>query len=167
MFKYNVVKNLELKNFYISIFFGLSKAFDCINFDLLFEKFHRLNFSLLSIKWIESYIKNRNQVVDLNEVQSKPLIKSRGVPQGSILGPLLFILFINNFPINNNKYDTLIYPDDILISFPITNDNYEQINNDINNELKSFNNWFKSNYLMVNTNKIYYTVFKTLILISI
>ena len=75
MFKYNIVKNLELKNFYISIFF------DCINFDLLFEKLHRLNFSLLSIKWIESYRKNRNQVVDLNGVQSKPLIKSRGVPQ--------------------------------------------------------------------------------------
>ena len=78
MFKYNIVKNFELKNFYISIFFAF------INFDLLFENLHRLNFSLLSIEWIESYIKNRNQVVGLNGVQSKPLIKSRGVPQGLI-----------------------------------------------------------------------------------
>ena len=84
-----------------------------------------------------------------------------GVPQMLILGPLLFILFINDFSINNNKYDTLIYADDILISFPITNDNYEQINNDINNELNSINNWFKNNYLMVNTNKTY-TVFKNI-----
>ena len=67
------------------------------------------------------------------------------LPRSSILGPLLFISFINNLPINNNKYDTLIYADDILISFPFTNDNYEQINNDINNELNSINNWFKSN----------------------
>ena len=101
-------------------------------------------------------------MVVLNGVQSKPLIKSRGIPQGSILGPLLFILFINDFLINNNKYDTPIYADDILISFPITNDNYEQMNNDINNELNSINNWFKNNYLMVNTNKTYYTVFKNI-----
>ena len=166
MFKYNILKKLELKNFYISIFFDLSKAFDCINFDLLFEKLHRLNFSLLLIEWIESYIENRNQVVDLNGVQCKPLIKSRGVPQGSILGPSLFILFINDFPINNNKYDTLIYADDILISFPITNDNYEEINNAINNESDSINNWFKSNYLMLIQIKLI-LFSKTLILISI
>ena len=55
-----------------------------------------------------------------------------------------------------------IYADDILISFLITNDNYEQMNNDINNELNSINNWFKSNYLMVNTNKTYHTVFKNI-----
>ena len=54
MFKYNILKNLELKNFYISIFFDFSEVFDCINFDLLVEKLHRLNFSLLSIKWIKS-----------------------------------------------------------------------------------------------------------------
>ena len=167
MFKYNIVKYLELRNFYISIFFYLSKAFDCINFDLLFEKLHMLNFSLLSIKWIESYIKNRNQVVDLNGVQSKPLIKSRGVPQGSILGSFLFILFINDFPINNNKYDILIYADDILISFPTTNDNYEEINNDINNELNSINNWFKINYLMLIQIKLIILFSKKLILISI
>ena len=86
----------------------------------------------LSIKWIGSYIKNRNQLVALNGSQYKPLIESMGVHQVSILGPLLFILFINDFPISNNKYDTLIYADDILIYFPITNDNYEQITNNIN-----------------------------------
>ena len=68
-------------------------------------------------------MKIRNQMVDLNGVQSEPLIKSMIVPQNSILGPLLFILFINDFLINNNKYDTLIYADDILIPFPITNNN--------------------------------------------
>ena len=84
------------------------------------------------------------------------------VPQGSILGPLLFILFINAFPINDAKYDTIIYVDDIVISFPINIKNLKNITHHINTEINNIYDWISKNDLILNTSKTYFTIFRNI-----
>ena len=75
---------------------------------------------------------------------------------------LIFILFINDFPINDAKYDTIIYADDIVISFPINIKNPNNITHHINIELNNIYNWISKSDLILNTSKTYFTVFKNI-----
>lgn len=84
----------------VSVFFDFSKAFDRVSYDLLLAKLSRMNFSSSTLRWLHSYLHGRLQAVrDLSGLQcTSPFIELRsGVPQGSILGPLLFSLFMTDF----------------------------------------------------------------------
>ncbi len=133
----------------IYIFLDLSKAFDTLDHRILLEKLKCCGITGTAQKLMESYTTNRNQYVEIDNTNSDTLPIMTGVPQGFILGPFLFIIYINDIVSSSKLFDFIIYADDTTLSttFEITikdtnNSDPESI---INKELQNINDWLKSN----------------------
>ena len=137
-----------------AVFMDLSKAFDTLNHDLLIAKLEAYGFAKNSLKFIHSYLENRLQRTNVNNNFSvwKDIIA--GVPQGSILGPLLFNVYLNDiFLFADNAYLSN-YADDKTL-YAIGDDHMTNRNNLIKN-FSSLQRWFYDNYMMLNPDKCYY-----------
>lgn len=146
-----IYSSFENKANCMGSFLDLSKAFDCVSHKLLLNKLKQYNFHTDSLKLIESYLTNRTQVVCLNNNTSNELKISIGVPQGSILGPVLFLVFINDLPKHFDKSSVLLFADDTtVINVGNTKDEVEIKNKEA---LQTANNWCKNNGLILNTSK--------------
>ena len=110
--------SLSKKQISLLILIDFSKAFDMVDHDVLLEKLYRYGIRGIAHEWFKSYLKGRKQYVTINGKKSSTLDMLYGVPQGSILGPLLFILYINDIPNINKECTFILYADDanILIS---------------------------------------------------
>ena len=159
-----IYKLLDMNKNPIALFCDLSKAFDTLDHNILFKKLSYYGFSDIPCRWFSSYLSNRKQYVVLDDVSSSLKEITTGVPQGSILGPLLFLIYVNDLS-SSLKTTSLMYADDtcLLIPFEITpSKNKSKIeiqNNEINKHLSSLFNWLCVNKLSLNIDKTKYMVF--------
>jgi hypothetical protein len=154
-----VNKAVEKNETTIGVYLDLSKAFDTIDHNILLHKLEHYGFRGIVLNWFKSYLNNREQFVNYNSNKSDPKRILCGVPQGSILGPLLFIIYINDIINTSNLLDFILFADDTTILYSNT-DIPKQIHQ-INKELSEVNNWFKANKLSVNASKTNYMIMGT------
>ena len=145
------------------IFCDLQKAFDCVNHNILLTKLKYYGITGTTHKLIKSYLKDRYQRVILQnnspDSRSKWGKITHGVPQGSILGPLLFLLYINDLPqITHENSKVTLYADDTSII--ITSPNPSNHENTVNKIFEDINRWFNSNLLSLNHEKTHYMQFR-------
>ena len=133
-----------------AIFLDLAKAFDSVCHDILLQKLSMYGVRETSLKLFQSYLNERKQFVQVNGVSSSLEIIKFGIPQGSILGPLLFLIFINDLPEATNFYVKLFADDTFLCA---QNTNFEKLESDVNFEIQKVHKWLESNKLTLNISK--------------
>ena len=141
------------------VFIDLRKAFDSLDDALLVNKLMSYGLSNTELNWFRSYLTGRRQVVNFGRELSEHYTITSGVSQGSILGPLLFVLFINDLPVVLEKCNILMYADDTVIY--VTARHAEEIGNILTNELAKVNEWLLNNNLFMHKGKTECILFGT------
>ena len=142
-----------------AVFIDFRKAYDSVNHDLLLQKLSYMGVLDKELAWFKDYLHDRTQVLDFQGVSSDPEPISIGVPQGSILGPLLFILHVNDLPNVMNCCSMLMYADDTILFYTASKVNALQER--LNKELKVIECWLRQNNLFLNVYKTEAMVFGT------
>lgn len=144
--------NMENTLVTVLVLIDFSNAFNAVDHDLLLAILPRLNFSTSAISWFSSYLSNRNQIVRNGQNVSDCVHVDAGVPQGGIISPLLFSLFINLLSFNLNcSYH--MYADDLQLYFAAPADDLDQAIFALNNDLSRLLVWSKNYGIFVNPNK--------------
>jgi len=149
-----VINGFELNKKTCGIYLDLKKAFDTVDHSILLNKLFAYGFTNTFLNMIHSYLTDRYQCVEYLNIKSNLQKINIGVPQGSILGPLLFILYINDFPNVCSEASTLLYADDTAVFFQSDNDN--ELQNMLDSNLPAISKWFQINKLSLNTNKTFF-----------
>jgi hypothetical protein len=147
----NVIhENLELHKITSAYFLDLSKAFDSLSHSILLLKLRSYGVCDRELEFIRTYLVDRKQIVKVNGSYSKQLTTNIGVPQGSVLGPFLFIVYMNDFPYCIQA-SSVLYADDTTILMGHTNLN--KLKHLMANEMDMASVWFKNNKLVLNEKK--------------
>lgn len=134
-------------------FADFRKAFHVINHNLLPKKLSMCGASPDSTAWFRSYLEKRRKFVKLGHITSEPKPVRQGVPQGSILGPVLFLLFVNDMPLNLDNSTIDIHTYDITLSLGANWNNITSFSQAFSNDLENIEKWSTENKMYINTKK--------------
>lgn len=138
-------------------FLDLSKAFDCVSHQILLQKLDHYNFDETSLAFFKSYLSNRKQFVVYNNTTSPPLTAAHGVPQGSVLGPTLFLIYINDLPDIRPSTKFVLFADDTTILY--RDRCYSSLLREVHDSRPVLSDWFVSNKLTINNTKTEQMIF--------
>ena len=147
-FLYSALNN---KKTCLNILIDYSKAFDNVNHSILLKKLEKYGVRDTPLRFFANYLQNRIQTVNISNASSGPLITNISVPQGSILGPCLFLAYINEIPSISSKFYATMFADDCTLSFAGTD--IVNMVSECNRELKLFKQWSDANRLTINVSK--------------
>ena len=156
-FLYNVLNALDRKEITIGLFLDLSKAFDSLDHHILLDKLYCYGFRGIVHKWFESYLSNRKQYITNDGCKSDLMTIRCGVPQGSILGPLLFILYVNDICNVSEQLKLILFADDTSVF--MSNTDLNVLQQKFTTELNKLVNWLEINRLVLNIKKTNFMIF--------
>ena len=151
--------NIDNNEYVFSLFLDFRKAFDSVDHKILLSKLHFYGFRGIIYDWLKSYLSNRKQLTAIGPHNSSLLKITHGVPQGSNLGPLLFLIFINDLPNVSPFFKYVLFADDSTLSSSFSQNRTFSIKRKINKELKLLNKWLVSNKISINATKTKYIIF--------
>ncbi len=154
---------MDKNNIPLNIFLDLSKAFDTLDHKILLKKLNYYGINGAAYNLMESNLTIRKQHVDMDDVKSEMLMVTIGVPQGSILSPILFIIYVNDIANASNLFNVIINADETTLStimgVILNNINNDKVEPKRNLEIACINEWLKCNKLSLNISKCKYMIF--------
>jgi hypothetical protein len=155
----NITNALDNGECVLGVFLDFSKAFDTVNFKILFMKLKHYGFRGQPLELMKSYLSNRKQYVSFSDANSRKQIIKCGVPQGSILGPILFLLYINDMATVSKAIFPLLFADDTNVF--INGKDIDVLMKNMNIELGKLIVWLQCNRLSLNIKKKHFMIFKS------
>lgn len=152
-----ITEHIDANDKCLAVFLDISKAFDSISQDLLLKKMNKIGIRDEILNWFSSYLKDRKQTVKINSTISDPMTISFGVPQGSTLGPTLFLIYINDLTKLGIDGTVVTFADDTALL--LHDQNWQDLANKTNTSLQTVKTWLNDNLLTLNTRKTKYITF--------
>ena len=156
-FSEKVYDALNSKDHNISVLIDLKSAFDTVNIPILLNKLELYGVRGVALSWMRNYLQNRQFQVKYNGNLSSIRSVNIGLPQGSLIGPICFITYINDLPLVSDKLFSTLYADDTNFSY--VGKNFSSMVGVLNTELEKVNKWTKANRLTINASKTELLIF--------
>ena len=153
------LKSIDNGEYIGLVMLDLKKAFDTVNHAILMEKLPKYGLNVHVVNWFQSYLSDRSHITSVNGSRSNEHKSICGIPQGSILGPLMFILYINDLPKCVANVKVSMYADDTALYY--SSKDVNDIVNKINNDLENVDNWLAKNKLSLNVDKTHFMLIGT------